>query len=53
MNSSSKARMLIPKLRWFAAEYLIVVVGVLTAFGLSARLQSQQDAAKEREYLDH
>ncbi len=52
MNSSSQLHHLIPKLRWFGAEYLIVVVGVLTAFGLSAWWQSQQDATKEQQYLE-
>jgi hypothetical protein len=39
------------KLRWFAAEYLIVVVGVLTAFALSAWWQSRQDRDRETSYL--
>lgn len=40
-----------PKLRWFAAEYLIVVLGVLTAVGINAWWQGRQDAAGERSYL--
>ena len=40
-----------PKLRWFGAEYLIVVLGVLTAVALNAWWQGQQDAAREQEYL--
>lgn len=52
MKSNSKAPKLFSRLRWFGAEYLIVVVGVLTAFGLSAWWQSEQDADKERQYLE-
>lgn len=40
-----------PKLRWFAAEYLIVVLGVLTAVGINAWWQGRQDAASEDAYL--
>lgn len=40
-----------PKARWFAAEYLIVVLGVLTAVALNAWWQGRQDAAREQEYL--
>ncbi len=40
-----------PKLRWFAAEYLIVVLGVLTAVGLNAWWQGQQDIGTEDAYL--
>jgi hypothetical protein len=40
-----------PRLRWFAAEYLIVVLGVLTAVSLNAWWQGRQDAAAERNYL--
>ncbi|MDX1418530.1 MAG: hypothetical protein R3181_01070 [Rubricoccaceae bacterium] len=40
-----------PKVRWFAAEYLIVVLGVLTAVALNAWWQGRQDAASERTYL--
>ncbi|NNF57966.1 MAG: hypothetical protein HKN04_06960, partial [Rhodothermaceae bacterium] len=40
-----------PKLRWFGAEYLIVVLGVLTAVGLNAWWQGRQDAAREQAYL--
>lgn len=40
-----------PKLRWFAAEYLIVVLGVLTAVGLNAWWGGQQEAEREQSYL--
>ncbi len=40
-----------PKLRWFATEYLIVVLGVLTAVGINAWWQSRQDRAMEQFYL--
>ena len=40
-----------PKLRWFASEYLIVVLGVLTAVGINAWWQGRQDAASEATYL--
>jgi hypothetical protein len=38
-------------LRWFAAEFLVVVSGVLVALALQASYQSHQDAAAERVYL--
>lgn len=40
-----------PKLRWFAAEILIVVCGVLVALALNAWWQGRQDAAAEARYL--
>ncbi len=40
-----------PKARWFAAEYLIVVLGVLTAVGINAWWSGQQAEAKETVYL--
>lgn len=40
-----------PKLRWFAAEYLIVVLGVLTAVAINAWWGARQDTAAERSYL--
>ena len=40
-----------PKARWFAAEYLIVVLGVLTAVAINAWWQGRQDAASEANYL--
>lgn len=40
-----------PKVRWFAAEYLIVVLGVLTAVALNAWWGERQDRASERAYL--
>jgi hypothetical protein len=40
-----------PRLRWFAAEFLVVVVGILTALALNAWWQARQDAAREKNYL--
>ena len=40
-----------PKLRWFAAEFLVVVTGVLVALALNAWWGSRQDAAAEARYL--
>ena len=40
-----------PRVRWFAAEYLVVVLGVLTAVGINAWWQGRQDAATEAAYL--
>ena len=40
-----------PGLRWFTAEFLIVVLGVLTAVGINAWWQGRQDAASEANYL--
>ncbi len=40
-----------PKLRWFAAEYLIVVLGVLTAVALNAWWQGQQQNREEQRLL--
>jgi len=40
-----------PKFRWFAAEYLIVVLGVLTALGMNAWWQDRQDHRMETETL--
>ena len=40
-----------PKVRWFAAEYLIVVLGVLTAVALNAWWEGRQDTATEAAYL--
>lgn len=37
-----------PKLRWFAAEYLIVVLGVLTAVGINAWWSEHQRADAEQ-----
>ncbi len=39
------------KLRWFAAEYLIVVFGVLTAVAINAWWQGRSDHKKEQSYL--
>ncbi|NND70799.1 MAG: hypothetical protein HKN43_04410 [Rhodothermales bacterium] len=41
-----------PKIRWFAAEILVVVVGVLVALALNAWWQGKQEAAQERIVLD-
>ena len=40
-----------PKARWFAAEYLIVVLGVLTAVGVNAWWGNAQQRADERATL--
>lgn len=40
-----------PKLRWFAAEYLIVVLGVLTAVGINAWWGDGEDRAREHRHL--
>jgi hypothetical protein len=40
-----------PKLRWFAAEFLVVVTGVLVALALNAWWQGRQDVASEEDYL--
>jgi hypothetical protein len=40
-----------PKLRWFAAEIVVVVAGVLIALALNAWWGARQGAAREQEYL--
>ena len=40
-----------PGLRWFAAEFLVVVCGVLVALALNAWWSGQQSAAQEAVYL--
>lgn len=40
-----------PKLRWFAAEILIVVCGVLIALALNAWWQGREQAREERRLL--
>ena len=40
-----------PKARWFAAEYLIVVLGVLTAVGINSWWGERQDRLQEAAYL--
>jgi hypothetical protein len=40
-----------PRLRWFAAEFLVVVAGILAALGLNAWWQGQQEASSEQSYL--
>jgi hypothetical protein len=37
--------------RWFAAEYLVVVVGILTAMALQAWWQERGNRAREQVYL--
>ena len=39
------------RLRWFAAEFLVVVTGVLVAFAVNAWWSGRQDAAREEAYL--
>ena len=39
------------KARWLGAEYLVVVLGVLTAVALNSWWTERQDRAKERAYL--
>lgn len=38
-------------LRWFLAEFLVVVVGILVAMALNSWYQGRQDAQNERDYL--
>ncbi len=38
-------------LRWFMAEFLVVVVGILVAMALNSWYQGRQDAQNERAYL--
>jgi hypothetical protein len=40
-----------PKVRWFAAEIVVVVAGVLIALALNAWWGARQGAAREQEYL--
>ncbi len=39
------------RLRWFFAEFLVVVVGILVAMVLNSAYQAWQDAQKEHDYL--
>jgi hypothetical protein len=39
------------RLRWFGAEFLVVVSGVLVAIALNAWYQGRRDAATEATYL--
>ena len=41
-----------PGVRWFAAEFLVVVCGILVAFWLQAWFQSRDQSARERAYLE-
>jgi hypothetical protein len=40
-----------PKLRWFAAEFLVVVTGVMVALALNAWIQGRQNERSEAVYL--
>jgi len=40
-----------PRLRWFAAEFLVVVAGILTALWLQSSWQEREDASREVAYL--
>jgi hypothetical protein len=40
-----------PRLRWFAAEFLVVVAGIMAALALNAWWQGRQDASREANYL--
>lgn len=40
-----------PSLRWFLAEFLVVVAGVLVALALSSWAKGRQDIAREQSYL--
>jgi hypothetical protein len=40
-----------PRLRWFAAEFLVIVTGVLVALALNALYQRAQNARSEATYL--
>ena len=39
------------RLRWFLAEFLVVVVGVLVALGLSGLVEEQRELQREQVYL--
>ena len=39
-----------PGLKWFAAEFMVVVAGILVALGLQAWWQNRQDSARSAEY---
>jgi hypothetical protein len=40
-----------PGIRWFAAEFLVVVAGILAALALNAWWQGRQDASRAQSYL--
>lgn len=48
---SARIRHLRKSLRWFFAELLVVVVGILVAIALNGWYQNRADAASERDYL--
>ena len=48
---SARARHWRKSLRWFLAEFLVVVVGILVAIALNGWYQGRADAASERDYL--
>jgi hypothetical protein len=39
------------RIRWFSAEYVIVVAGVLTAVAIAAWAEQRQESARARAYL--
>jgi len=50
-RSDRSARTWGPRLRWFGAEFLVVVTGVLVAIALNAWYQGRRDATTEATYL--
>lgn len=40
-----------PRVRWFVAEFLVVVIGILVALALNAWWQGRQNATREQAYL--
>lgn len=40
-----------PRLRWFGAEFLVVVAGILAALAINAWWGARDDASRERRYL--
>ncbi len=50
-QGSNHDRRLWGSIRWFVAEFAVVVSGVLVALALTAYYQGQQDAAREQAYL--
>ena len=49
--SASRRRDWRPGVRWFGAEFLVVVTGILVALALNAWWGSRQDAAREQAYV--
>jgi hypothetical protein len=50
-NSSRPLQRWHGRARWFAAEFFVVITGVLVALGLQAWYQNRQDRAREGVYL--